>query len=190
MYKLYSVKDTFALSPEAFGNDILLAAEETLQKKYEGTIDKDMGIILTVFNVRNMSDGIIYPGDPNTHHYAEFDVLTFLPKVDEVVCGEIKEFMEFGAFVGIGPLEGLVHVSQIANDFLYYDKKNQTFTSKAKDHVLKKGDIVYAKISTVSMKNSIKDSKIALTMKPEGLGKEGWSKQGTEKKVHKKGKNV
>ncbi|MEM0106700.1 MAG: DNA-directed RNA polymerase [Candidatus Micrarchaeaceae archaeon] len=182
MYKLYSVKDTFALSPEAFGKDVLLAAEEALQKKYEGMIDKDMGIILTVFNVRNMSDGIIYPGDPNTHHDAEFDVLTFLPKIDEIVGGEIKEFIEFGIFVSIGPLEGLVHVSQIANDFLYYDKKSQTFMSKTKDKVLKKNDIVYAKISTVSMKNSIKDSKIALTMKPEGLGKEGWTKQSPEKK--------
>ncbi len=173
MYNLYAIEDTFALPPEYFGRDIKVVAEEVLQKKYEGVVDKDMGLILTVFNVRNISDGVIYPGDPSTHHDAEFDVLAFMPKVDEILCGDIREFMEFGAFVRIGPIEGLVHVSQIANDFLFYDKKTQTFTSKQGGIALKKGDIVYAKVSTVSLKNTIKDSKVALTMRPEGLGKPG-----------------
>ncbi len=186
MYNLYTVEDTFALPPESFGRDIKAVAEEVLQKKYEGVVDKDMGLIITIFNVRNISDGIIYPGDPSTHHNAEFDVLTFMPKVDEVLCGDIREFMEFGAFVRIGPMEGLVHVSQMANDFLYYDKKTQTFTSKQGGISLKKGDIVYAKVSTVSLKNTIKDSKIALTMRPEGLGKPGTKAQ--KPKADKKGK--
>ena len=178
MYYKYTVKDMFSLPPEKFDQDIEKVAEEELQNKYEGRVDKDMGIIITVFNVRGISDGIIYPGDPATHHEAEFDVLSFMPYVDEVVVGEVTELVDFGAFVRIGPMDGLVHVSQIANEFLSYDRKTQTFVSKQRKLSLKKGDLVYAKISTVSMKNNAKDSKIALTMKPEGLGKPEWLKLG------------
>jgi DNA-directed RNA polymerase subunit E'/Rpb7 len=69
-------------------------------------------------------------------------------------------------------------VSQITNDFLSFDRKAQAFISKRSGRTLKKGDAVYAKISTISMKNSVKDSKIALTMKPEGLGKQEWINEG------------
>ncbi|MEM3841187.1 MAG: DNA-directed RNA polymerase [Candidatus Micrarchaeaceae archaeon] len=174
MYNIYSVKDTFSLPPEYFGKELEKAAQEILQMKYEGYSDKDMGVILAIFNVRNISDGEIYPGDPNTHHEAEFDVLSYMPVVNEIVVGEVTELAEFGAFVRIGPMEGLVHVSQMANDFLSYDKKTQQFTSKQKGLSIKKGDQVFAKISTVSMKGNVKGSKIALTMKPEGLGKPDW----------------
>jgi DNA-directed RNA polymerase subunit E' len=174
LYYIYSVKDRFKLPPESLEEDIESVAARVLRRKYEGTIDKDAGVIVAVFNIRNVSDGILYPGDPSTHHDVEFDALTFMPSVEEIVNGEVTEIAEFGAFVRIGPIDGLVHVSQITNDFLSFDRKSQAFVSKRSGRTLKKGDAVYAKISTISMKNSVKDSKIALTMKPEGLGKPEW----------------
>jgi DNA-directed RNA polymerase subunit E' len=189
LYYLYTIKDNFRLLPEYFSKDINTAAAEILQKKYEGTIDKDIGVVIAVQNIHNISDGYILPGDPSTHHDVEFDLLAYMPYVDEVVVGEVTEIVEFGAFVRIGPMDGLVHVSQVINDFLSFDKKSQSFISKRSGRSLKKGDIVYAKISTVSMKNSIKDSKIALTMKPEGLGKLEWIQQSQRTKGKSSGKN-
>ena len=174
MYYNYSIKDTFKMAPEYFDDDIEDVAVEVLRNKYEGTIDKDLGVIIAVYNVRDISDGMIYPGDPATHHEVTFDILTYMPKVDEIVVGEVSELIDFGAFVRIGPMEGLVHVSQITDEFISLDKKIPAFVSKRSGRNLKKGDVVYAKISTVSMKNSVKDSKIALTMKSDGLGKPEW----------------
>ncbi|MEM0150042.1 MAG: DNA-directed RNA polymerase [Candidatus Micrarchaeaceae archaeon] len=188
MYYIYSIKDNFRLLPEYFSNDINDVAASILQKKYEGQIDKEMGIILSVQNVHNISDGYIMPGDPSTHHDVEFDVLAYMPYIDEVVAGEVTEIAEFGAFVRIGPIDGLVHVSQILNDFLSFDRKAQSFISKKSGKYIKKGDLVYAKISTISMKSSIKDSKIALTMKPEGLGKQEWLMRGSSGAQKEKGK--
>ncbi len=174
MYYINSIKDTFKIMPEYFDRELDDVASDVIKRKYEGKIDHNMGVIVAIFNVRNISDGIIYSGDPSTHHNVEFDVLSYLPHVDEVVAGEVTELVEFGAFVRIGPIEGLVHVSQITNDFLSFDRKVPSFVSKKSGKSLKKGDMIYAKISTVSMKSSVKDSKIALTMKPEGLGKQEW----------------
>ena len=181
MYSIDTIRDTFKMPPEYFDRDIEKVAADVLQNKFEGRIDKDMGVIVAIFNVRNISDGAIYPGDPSTHHDAEFDVLAFMPKVEEVVAGVVTELVEFGAFISIGPMDGLVHVSQIAGDFLSFDKKNQAFASKKSGITLKKGDQVYAKISTVSMKNTIKDSKIALTMKHDGLGRPEWASMSSAK---------
>ena len=71
-----------------------------LRTEYERTLDKDMGIILVVFNVRNISDGYILPADPNIHHDITFDVLTFSLSVDEVVLGEVSKLADFGLSSG------------------------------------------------------------------------------------------
>jgi DNA-directed RNA polymerase (rpoE), archaeal and eukaryotic form len=187
LYKIYTIRDTFKLPPSRFGENIEKVATEILRSKYEGRIDKDMGILLVLYNVRNISDGIIMPGDPSTKHDVTFDMLTFLPVVGEIVVGEVSELAEFGAFIKIGPIDGLAHVSQIIGDFISFDKRSGAFVSKRTGKSLKKGDMVYAKISTISLKKSLKDSKIALTMKPTGLGRPEWiisesKKQTKEKK--------
>lgn len=187
LYRVYSVKDTFKMPPEEFDKDIEKVATSIIRRRYEGSIDKDIGVVVAVFNVRNVSDGAIYAGDPSTHHDVEFDMLAYMPIVEEVVAGEVTELAEFGAFVRIGPMDGLVHVSQITNDFLSFDKKVPAFVSKRTGRNLKKGDVVYAKVSTVSMKSSVKDSKIALTMKPEGLGKPEWIAEGERRARSKPG---
>ncbi|MCL4383079.1 MAG: DNA-directed RNA polymerase [Candidatus Marsarchaeota archaeon] len=176
MYKKYLVRDTIRVPSEYFDRDLDEVLKELLEKNYEGIIDRDMGLIVSVFNIKIIGDGLIYPGDPATHHDVEFEALTFIPQVNEVVSGEVTELIEFGAFVRIGPMDGLVHVSQITDDFVFFDKKNQMFNSKKSNIILKKGDEIFARISTVSIKTTLKDSKIALTMRPEGLGKLEWTK--------------
>jgi len=193
LYYKYTIKDTISIPPSYFGEDLNKVATELLRQKYERTLDKDMGIVLAVYNVRDISDGYLLPGDPSTHHNLTFDALTFKLEVEEVVVGEVSELVEFGCFVRVGPLEGLVHLSQITSDFISFDRKSGVLSSKNTGKVLKKGDVVYAKVSTISWKSNIKDTKIALTMRPEGLGKEEWlleeekpAKEKKEKKVKKK----
>ena len=41
----------------------------------------------------------------------------------EIIDGEVIEIAEFGAFVRIGPMDGLVHVSQVTDDYIGYDAK-------------------------------------------------------------------
>jgi DNA-directed RNA polymerase subunit E' len=187
LYHIYTIKDVISISPSYFGKDIGKAAEEILQKKYERILDKDVGVVLSIFNIRDIGDGTIMPGDPSTHHEVTFDLLSFNLEVGEIVTGEISELVEFGCFVRLGPLDGLVHLSQITNDFINFDRKSGTFVLKNTGRSIKKGDAVYAKVSTISMKSNIKDTKIALTMRPEGLGKPEWLKEPKkrEKTEHK-----
>ncbi len=177
MFYVYTIKDTINIPPSHFGEDLQKAAETILRKRHERLMEKDYGIVLAVFNVRNISDGFIMPGDPSTHHQVTFDMLTFNIEVGEILTGEISELVDFGCFVRLGPIDGLVHLSQITNDFITHDRKSAAFVLKNSGRTLKKGDIVYTKVSTISLKNNIKDTKIALTMRPEGLGKYEWIKE-------------
>ena len=185
LYYINTIEDTVSISPANFGQDVNKTALEALRKKYERTLDRDLGIIVTVFNVRDVSDGMILPGDPSTRHTATFDVLSFNLEIDEIVAGEVSELADFGCFVRLGPLDGLVHLSQITSDFISYDKKSSAFVSKNTGRSLKKGDKVFAKVSSISLKAGIKDAKISLTMRPDGLGKPEWAKE--PKREYRKG---
>ena len=176
-------KEVVRIPPRLFGLKISEGALEILRDQYERTVDKNYGIIVSLHNAKIQSKGKVLHGDGAVFCEVEFDALVFTPEVNEVVEGEVTEIVEFGAFVRLGPIDGLVHVSQVANDFLTYDKKTASLVGRQSKKSIKKGDLVKAKIATVSLKDTIPNSKIALTMRPEGLGKKaGKSKEKEAKK--------
>ena len=173
MYRLMKFEESVRIPPSLFGLKISDAALVILRDQYERTVNKDYGIIVSLQNAKIKSKGKIIPGDGAAYFDVDFDALVFTPEVNEVVEGEVSEIVEFGAFIRLGPIDGLVHVSQVTDDFMSYDKKSGILVGRQSKKVLKKGDMVKAKVATVSMKESIPNSKIALTMRPEGLGKIG-----------------
>ena len=174
MFKVYTVSDTVRVDPAYFKLELPEAIAMILRDKHERRVDPDIGVVLSIWNPRDISEGRVIPGDGASYHKVVFDVLAYLPEVNEIVEGEVSEVVEFGAFVKLGPMDGLVHLSQITSDFLTFDKKMQAFLGKESRKTLKKGDVVRAKISVVSMKGNIADTKVGLTMRPDGLGKEEW----------------
>ena len=109
------------------------------------------------------------------------DVWVFKPELHELIKAKVAEITEFGAFLRFGPIDGLVHVSQVTDDFMSFNAKTGALSGKDSKKVLQKGDTVLARITAVSMKNSVTESKINLTMRQPGLGKEGWEKVRKEK---------
>ncbi len=159
------------IPPNLFGLPLNKAALQILREQYERTVQKQHGIIVSLHNAKIKSGGKVIQGDGAAYFDVAFDALVFSPQVNEVVEGEVTEIVEFGAFVRLGPIDGLVHISQVANEFLSYDKKQGILSARDSKKNIKKGNCVRAKIATVSLKDNIPNSKIALTMRPEGLGK-------------------
>lgn len=174
MYQVLSCRDRVRLPAQYFAMKLEDALTQILREKYERRIDRDGGVALAVWNAKAEGDGVVIPSDNAAYYDVTFDVLCYMPQVNEIVESDVSEIVEFGAFLTMGPMEGLVHLSQIANDFLTFNKKTMSFTGRESKKSIKKGDHVYAKISTVSMKMSIPETKIGLTMRPDGLGKEEW----------------
>ncbi|HID73049.1 TPA: DNA-directed RNA polymerase, partial [Candidatus Micrarchaeota archaeon] len=188
MYYLKTIEERIRVPPEMFGSKLEDAVLRLLRTRFEGRIYRDIGMILSIDAPKVMTEGMVIPGDSGAYYTVRFDALTFLPFVNEVYLAEVKEIVEFGAFSSIGPFQGLLHVSQIGKDKYHYDKKSKTLTSRTAKRALKKGDTILVKVSTVSMKSSAADTKIGLTMRPDGLGKSEWMnpKKEAPKKKEKK----
>ncbi|MCD6229359.1 MAG: DNA-directed RNA polymerase [Candidatus Diapherotrites archaeon] len=175
MYKLISVMDTIGIPPRKFGDDIKEVSLELLRNRYEGIFDEDHGIILSINAVKEIGEGVVVPGDGSAYYHIVFEALTYLPELQEVVDGRVSEILEFGAFVRIGPIEGLVHVSQLMDEFISYDPQKTMLVAKDSNKMLAVGDIVKSRIVSISLKKMLSESKIGLTMRQPCLGKSEWS---------------
>lgn len=186
MYYLNLIEDKVRIPPNMFGSTVEDASLRILRERYEGRIFKEVGMILYVFDPEISKEGVVIPGDAGAYYSVKFKSLSFIPYVNEVFPAEIKDIVEFGAFASIGPFQGLIHVSQLGKDKFFYDKKTRTLSSKAAKKSVKKSDVALVKVSTISLKTTSADTKIGLTMRPDGLGLLSWiEKQQSESKTEK-----
>ena len=183
MYKRVRLKDTVEVPPEHLANVTPDLVKRLLQDKLEGRMDEDVGSVVSVVKVHDVGEGTVLPNQPGVYYRADFDALTFDPQMQEVVDGEVVEVVNFGAFVGIGPVDGLLHVSQISDEYLAFDEDGQQLASRESNRALGVGDSVRARIVTKSIdERNPRDSKIGLTAKQPGLGKHGWLAEEREKR--------
>ncbi|HEC89061.1 MAG TPA: DNA-directed RNA polymerase [Thermoplasmatales archaeon] len=189
MYHMVKIEDTIRILPERFGENLDEVIEEIVQKTFEGTIRKNHGLIVVTQNIKPIGDGMVIHGDGALYQRVEFDALTFKPELQEVVNGIVCEVVEFGAFCHIGPLDALIHMSQIMNDYVEIDTENELIVGKEKKLKLKVGDSVRARIVAVSLNEvSARESKIGLTMRQPALGAYEWLHESEEEKKEKKTK--
>ncbi|MFD1647025.1 DNA-directed RNA polymerase [Haloarchaeobius litoreus] len=183
MYKRVRLKDTVEVPPEELGDVSPDLVKKLLQDKLEGRMDEDVGSVVTVTRVHDIGEGTVLPNRPGVYYEADFDAVTFDPQMQEVVDGTVVEVVEFGAFVGIGPVDGLLHVSQISDEYLAFDHENQQLASNESNRTLGVDDAVRARIVTKSIdERNPRDSKIGLTAKQPGLGKHGWLEEDRQKR--------
>jgi len=196
MYYKVKLEDTIRIPPNQFAEDLDMVVRDIVQKTFEGTMRKQYGIIVVTDNIKPEGGGIVIHGDGAMYQKVVFDALTFKPNLQEVLDAVVCEIVEFGAFCHIGPLDALVHMSQIMNDYVEVDADNEVITGKEKKQVLKTGDNVRARVVAVSLNElSARESKIGLTMRQPALGSHEWiyapseeEKKKEEKKEKKKKK--
>ncbi len=181
MYYELKAEDTVRLPPSMLVMKLNDAITKILREKYERRIFKELGMIIAVEDVDVGGQGTVIPGDGGIYYKVQFNAISFLPHVNEVYAAQVREIVEFGAFASIGPLDGLIHISQIGNEKFFYDKKTRALGTK-RGMSLKKGDGVLLKVSTVSLKGTTSDTKIGLTMRSEGLGVMRWDKEKKDEK--------
>ena len=106
------------------------------------------------------------------------------------------EIADFGAFVRIGPIDALLHVSQVMDDFISYDEKQGVLLGKETKRKLMSGDQVRVRVTAVSLGRAGSSGKIGVTSRQPFLGRLEWIendvqriKAATEKKPGDKEKS-
>lgn len=175
MYYKVRIEDTIRIPPNKFSEDLEEVIANIVQNTFEGTMRKNFGVIVIADNIKPLGNGIVIHGDGAMYQKVAFDALTFKPQLQEVLDAIVCEIVEFGAFCHIGPLDALVHMSQIMNDYVEVDAENEIITGKEKKLTLQTGDIVRARVVAVSLNElSTRESKIGLTMRQPALGSHEW----------------
>ena len=191
MYYMVKMENTIRIPPEHIGEDLEELSSTIVQDTFEGTMNKKHGLILIAKNVERAGEGKIIHGDGAIYQDVKFDALTFRPDLQEVIDCIICDVVEFGAFCHIGPLDALIHKSQIMDDHIVIDVENNRIEGRQTKNSLRLGDKVRARIVTISLNEmNPRESKIGLTMRQPGMGKEEWKEKKKKKpqKKEKKGK--
>ena len=178
MFYRIKVKDFIRVPPSMFNLSKKEAVLKNVKESYADYISKDLGVVINVLDVGETKEGIIVPGDGAGYYEAEFELLTFKPEMNELVYGRIKDIVDFGAFMEIGAVEGIVHISQSMDDFVSFSK-DKVLQGKKAGKSLKVNDKCRARIIAVSYKD-MNNPKIGLTMRQEGLGKLDWAENKIE----------
>jgi DNA-directed RNA polymerase (rpoE), archaeal and eukaryotic form len=174
MFKLIKAKGIVRISPELFGKPLEETVLESLRQEYQERLIKDMGLVLAVMDVRVSEEGRIILGDGATYHDVEFQLLVFVPVPQEVVEGEVVQTDNIGVYVNIGPMDGLVHISQIADENLKFEPNRGILVGERTKRTLEGGDRVRARIVSISSPSAGRLPRIGLTMRQPYLGKLEW----------------
>ena len=174
MFNLITLKDTIRISPSKFDKPLDNAAYEELRGKYEGLVDEDLGYVISVNKVEVNPVGRIVPGDGGTHHQVTFSIMTFFPQLQEIVEGEVVEVADFGTFLRIGPVDALLHVSQLMDDFISYDERQGILLGKESGRTIQRGDLFRVRMVAVSFPKGRSSGKIGVTARQPMLGKLDW----------------
>jgi DNA-directed RNA polymerase subunit E' len=174
MFNLITLRDTIRISPSKFDQPLDTAAYEELRGKYEGLVDENLGYVISVNKVEVNPVGRIVPGDGGTHHQVTFSIMTFFPQLQEVVEGEVVEVADFGTFLRIGPVDALLHVSQLMDDFISYDERQGILLGKESGRTIQRGDLFRVRLVAVSFPKGRSSGKIGVTARQPMLGKMEW----------------
>jgi|SRR3989344_2541356 len=189
MFYEVELRSYVRVAPSSFEEDTKDSVLKSLNEMFEGYISEDIGAVIAVSQVKQIGEGVIVPGDGAAYYDTTFKVYVYRPEMQELVVGKITDITDFGAFIEIGPIDGMIHIGQAMDDFVSFSRSG-VLTGKDSKRTIKVGDICRARIIAVSYKEST-NPKIGLTMRQPYLGNVNWIEEDikkAEKSVEKESK--
>jgi len=174
LFSISTLQDVVRIPPSLFGTTLKKAVVNILKSKYESMINAELGYIIMIMDAKVEPMGKMIAGDGGTYHKVEFNALTFYPKLQEIVQGELVDITDFGAFVRIGPTDALLHLSQVMDDYLKSDVQAGIILANQSGRTLKVGSTIRTRITAVSLGKAASMGKIGITCRQPFLGADEW----------------
>lgn len=188
MYHKLMLEDKVRVPPQRLGEKLEKVILDVLQEQLEGSIDKEIGIFICVTKVQDVGEGELVPGDGGVYYDVKFEAMVLRLALQEVIEGIVVETTSFGAFISLGPIDAMLHVSQISDEYINYDEKNARLICQESKRFIGVGDVVRVRVVTLSLnEREPRDSKIGLTMRQAGLGTALWLEEEMIKEKEKAG---
>ena len=181
MYTLETRESTIRIPAEYIrrGRRLEDHIDELAHDAFECRFDEDENFTLLTFDHEAVGRGKIIHGDGAIYQNVRFKALVFTMDNNEVIDGAVSEVSEYGAFVRIGPMEALLHKSQILDEPVQVNLGGDSarIEGQQSGRSLVMGSSVRARIVSKSINhNDPRSSKIGLNCKMDGLGGLDWPK--------------
>ena len=177
MYSIVTREDTIRIPAEYIraGRNLVDHIDELANDAFEGRFDPDENYTVLTFDHEPMGRGKIIHGDGAIYQRVKFKALLFNMENNEVVDGAVSEVSEYGAFVRIGPIEALLHKSQILDEPIQVNLGIRRIEGSQTGKSLTEGSFVRSRIVSKAInQNDPRSSKIGLNCKMDGLGCFDW----------------
>jgi DNA-directed RNA polymerase subunit E' len=178
MFYQISVKEKVGVEAQKLKEDIKESIEESIDTLH---VKEENGVFLGVTEITKIGEsGDILPERPEIFFDVEYTALFFQPAPNEVIKGIVSDVAEFGPFVRIGPIDALVHISQITQEKMTYNPQQDVIASADGKKVIQTGDLIKAIVvnSTISSERM----RVNLSMKQDGMGPLKWAEKEKSKK--------
>tara|TARA_Y100000768_G_scaffold75751_1_gene53517 strand:+ start:2545 stop:3159 length:615 start_codon:yes stop_codon:yes gene_type:complete len=177
MYTLETREDTIRIPAEYIrrGRRLEEHIDELAHDAFECRFDENENFTLLTFDHEAVGRGKIIHGDGAIYQNVRFKALVFSMDNNEVIDGAVSEVSEYGAFVRIGPMEALLHKSQILDEPIQVNLGVKRIEGSQSGRNLEEGSFVRSRIVSKSINhNDPRSSKIGLNCKMDGLGSFDW----------------
>lgn len=87
MYVLAEMKDIVHVKPWNFDQDLKVVVEDELNKKFANKVIYQLGLCVALFDIKEIDDSYVFPGDGSSHTRVIFRFVVFRPFIDEILVG-------------------------------------------------------------------------------------------------------
>lgn len=91
MFILSELSDLVRIPPQSFNIPVQKALKDELHKKYSNKVISNLGLAIAVWDILDIKDGLLKPGDGGAYVEVKFRIVVWKPFTGEVLTGWVAE---------------------------------------------------------------------------------------------------
>ncbi|OMP09830.1 hypothetical protein COLO4_05101 [Corchorus olitorius] len=107
MFYLSLIEHTLQLPPYLFNRPLDEAITEQLKSLFLDKVIANLGLCISVYDIRSIKGGFVFPGEGSSTYTVEFRLIMFRPFVGEVIVAKLKECDARGLRLSLGFFEDI-----------------------------------------------------------------------------------
>lgn len=108
MFNLTEMKNVTRIPPDQFHLKLNDAIAGELNKKLANKVVLNVGLCIALFDIINLEESYIFPGDGASHTRVHFRYIVFRPSIEEVLIGKIKSCSQEGVHVTLSFFDDII----------------------------------------------------------------------------------
>ncbi|CAB4067038.1 RPC8 [Lepeophtheirus salmonis] len=107
MFVLSELKSLVRLPASQLGKSLPDALREEINRKVSNKVVLNVGLAVCLFDILEIGDSFVFPGDGASHTHVQFRLLVFRPFMEEIINGKIKSCSKDGVQISLGFFEDI-----------------------------------------------------------------------------------